>query len=99
MRARGRPPGADETLLLEFLHQHLEPFAFAPEQVLRRHPAVLEKEFAGVLTAQTQLVELAPAHEARRAAPDQDKTYSAMRRFRLRIGLDHHDKQVADLAV
>src|SRR6266851_2076228 len=99
MRAGGRAHRADETLLLELLHQHLEAFAFAPEQILRRHAAVLEKEFAGVLPAQTQLVELAPAHETRRVALNQDKTYSAMRRLRLGIGLDHHDKPVADLAV
>ena len=88
-----------EPLLLQLLHQHLEPLAFLAEEVRRRHDTIFEGQLAGVLPAQPELVELAPAHEAGRLGLHQKQADTLVWRVGVRIGLGDDDEQVADLAV
>ncbi len=98
--ARGHRRHRDaQPLLLELVHQHLEALPLLTEQVRHRHAAVLEEQLAGVLPAQAELVELAPAHEAGRIGLDQQQADALVRRLGVRIGLRHDDEQVADLPV
>lgn len=87
----------DHALARQFFHQLLEALAFfQAEQIVRRHPDVIEEEFGRIGGVAADLVELAAAAEALGFLSfdhEQRDAFSALRR----IGFGDDDDEVGEL--
>ena len=79
-------------LVVEAAHQHVHAAPLLPQDVLRRHLAILEHEFAGVRSAHAELVQLLRGGETFHALFDQERRDAL--RSGLRVGLRVHDQRV-----
>ena len=91
-----RTDGQRQPFLREVVHQLVETAAFVAEPVRDRHPHVGERQLAGVLGVQTDLLEIASAGEARGVGLDDQQRQSLVR---VVGGAGRDDEQVAVLAV
>ena len=60
-----RPGGQHGALVVQARHQYPHTAVFPPQDIFRRHPAILENQFAGIGAAHAQLVELFTPRETR----------------------------------
>ena len=93
---RRREEGA---LDVEPAHDDRHAVVFRPEQVLRRHPAVVEHQLAGGRAAPAHLPELFPGAESGEAALDDEGRNSLGTALGGRLGVDEHhvgDRPVGD---
>ncbi|MCY1231630.1 hypothetical protein D9M72_440860 [compost metagenome] len=89
--------GDHETLLRQLLHQVGEALAFFTQPVGHRHADVVEEQLGRVLGAHADLVELAAAAKAGAVRLDHDQAHALGAGGR--VGLAHHDHEVAEEAV